>query len=130
MLKLLQTLKKGVKNLKFFQFNFFSETNSIVKLKVKVPIAPQPQCAKTYSNRFQIRLKDSQVCAGGVGGKDSCRGDSGGPMMIPAKIPNIGVVWFMTGVVSFGPTPCATPNVPGVYTKIADYYDWIVANIQ
>ena len=33
--------------------------------------------------------------------------------------------WYLAGITSFGPTPCATPGYPGVYTKILEHEWWI-----
>ena len=35
----------------------------------------------------------------------------------------------LVGIVSFG-FDCADPNYPGIYTKIASYYDWIISNMK
>lgn len=74
-------------------------------------------------------LGSGQLCAGGVQGKDSCAGDSGGPLMTlyPYKVE---YYYFLVGVVSFGPTPCGLKNWPGVYTRVSNYVDWIKQNIR
>ena len=51
-------------------------------------------------------------------GKDSCQGDSGGPFACNNKL---------TGIVSWG-AGCADPDYAGVYTRVANYVDWIEAN--
>ncbi|ETE72364.1 hypothetical protein L345_01814 [Ophiophagus hannah] len=57
------------------------------------------------------------LCAGALeGGKDSCKGDSGGPLICNEQI---------QGIVSWGRFPCAQLLEPGVYTKVFDYIDWI-----
>lgn len=82
-------------------------------------------CEPAYrSGGRNLKLTSGQICAGGIPGKDSCKGDSGGPLMYEN-----GRTWEVVGVVSFGPTPCGLPNVPGVYTKVHEYNDWIRSNI-
>lgn len=54
------------------------------------------------------------------GSIDACKGDSGGPLVCK-DINNVTYVW---GVVSWGEN-CGNPEYPGVYTKVANYFDWI-----
>ncbi|NP_001310175.1 beta-fibrinogenase mucrofibrase-3 isoform X1 [Protobothrops mucrosquamatus] len=57
------------------------------------------------------------LCAGILeGGKDSCVGDSGGPLICNGQF---------QGIVSWGGDPCAQPREPGVYTNVFDHLDWI-----
>uniref|UniRef100_A0A2M4BS19 CLIP domain-containing serine protease n=1 Tax=Anopheles marajoara TaxID=58244 RepID=A0A2M4BS19_9DIPT len=94
------------------------------KLKVELNIKSQEDCAPIFA-RGGIFLKPSQICAGGVRGKDTCSGDSGGPLMR-----QISGTWYLLGVVSFGPQKCGTAGVPGVYTNVMEYTDWIKNNIE
>ncbi|CAF0857061.1 unnamed protein product [Adineta ricciae] len=67
-----------------------------------------------------IQDSELQFCAGLYeGGKDSCEGDSGGPIFQWT-----GQYWEQVGVVSYG-TGCADAYFPGVYTRLSFYYDWI-----
>lgn len=34
--------------------------------------------------------------------------------------------YYLVGVVSYGPKVCGVSNVPGVYTKVPSFVDWIV----
>lgn len=38
---------------------------------------------------------------------------------------NIKCMYTLIGLTSFGHTDCGEPNVPGVYTRIFNYLDWI-----
>lgn len=67
---------------------------------------------------------DSQICAGTWNSttqtiKDSCSGDSGGPLMMLESNTNL---WYLVGIVSFGDYPC---DGLGAYTNVKYFYDWI-----
>lgn len=75
-------------------------------------------CSKFYGNRF---YEKEMECAGTYDGSiDACKGDSGGPLVC-MDANNVTYVW---GVVSWGEN-CGKPEFPGVYTKVANYFDWI-----
>ncbi|XP_021571928.1 complement factor I [Carlito syrichta] len=75
-------------------------------------------CSKFYPNRF---YEKEMECAGTFDGSiDACKGDSGGPLVC-TNANNVTYVW---GVVSWGEN-CGKPEFPGVYTKVANYFDWI-----
>ena len=61
-------------------------------------------------------------------GKDSCGGDSGGPLVVKKRD---GIVSYTTqiGLVSWGLGECGTHGVPGVYTNVAYFMEWILDNI-
>ncbi|XP_021194273.1 CLIP domain-containing serine protease HP8 isoform X2 [Helicoverpa armigera] len=101
-------------------------TESDVKLKVRVPIVNINRCANVYE-RVSRQIDTTQICAGGVAGQDSCRGDSGGPLMGQAATANN---WMVLGVVSYGPSPCGTQGWPGVYTRVGAYVDWILSKLR
>lgn len=87
------------------------------------------QCNQKYAG-VNVQLGPNQLCAGGEQGKDSCRGDSGGPLMVSyGSEPNKNN-WFLIGVVSFGPSPCGLEGWPGVYTRVGDYSSWISTNVK
>ncbi|XP_041971598.1 phenoloxidase-activating enzyme-like [Aricia agestis] len=101
-------------------------SSSAIKLQVVLPLVKVPACQPAYnaSNR-RVTLWEGQLCAGGEKGKDSCKGDSGGPLMY-----DDGTLYYIDGVVSFGPTPCGIENVPGVYTKVFYYLPWIRSKMR
>jgi len=68
---------------------------------------------------------DQQVCAGGELGKDSCNGDSGGPLM--ARKDDLSP-WQIVGIVSFGTPQCAR-GAPAVFTRVTHYRQWIRDNM-
>ncbi|XP_026480263.1 melanization protease 1-like [Ctenocephalides felis] len=78
-------------------------TRSPDLLKVGLPVVDNEQCNSVYRRRATIISK--QLCAGGTGGRDSCGGDSGGPLKIPGNYRGQTRV-IQHGVVSFGPVNC------------------------
>nr|ADW77220.1 thrombin-like protein [Agkistrodon piscivorus leucostoma] len=65
----------------------------------------------------ELLVEYGTLCAGILeGGKDTCGGDSGGPLICNGQI---------QGIVSYGAHPCGQGLMPGVYTKVFDYNDWI-----
>ncbi|ADD68737.1 peptidase S1 and S6 chymotrypsin/Hap [Denitrovibrio acetiphilus DSM 12809] len=98
--------------------NFSSSSD--VLLKVNIPVVAQSECASTYSN-LTTPYTDNMICAGYEdGGYDSCQGDSGGPLFVQ----NSDGTETLIGVVSYG-LGCAEAGQPGVYTKVANYFNWI-----
>ena len=38
--------------------------------------------------------------------------------------------WKLIGIVSFGPSFCGIEGLPGVYTRVRHYIDWILENVE
>ncbi|XP_013168736.1 PREDICTED: venom protease-like [Papilio xuthus] len=95
---------------------------SDVKKHVRIPYVPNDQCRQSYPLN---RIVDSQMCAGGRRGEDSCSGDSGGPLMYELE----DNTYVAIGVVSFGYRECGTENIPAIYTYIYQYLNWIKDNM-
>lgn len=73
---------------------------------------------------IKVNFTKAHICAGGELGRDSCKGDSGGPLMYLS-----GLRHDLIGVSSFGHRDCGTKNIPGVYTNVYEYDSWIRSNI-
>ncbi|XP_067638576.1 serine protease 7 [Eurosta solidaginis] len=97
---------------------------SNVKQHLAVPLVDHDACARKFSSR-NTNLITSQLCAGGEFSKDSCDGDSGGPLMRQNEQGR----WYLEGIVSFG-NRCGLEGWPAVYTRVADYIDWIEQTIR
>ncbi|XP_070586496.1 serine protease 27-like [Erythrolamprus reginae] len=95
--------------------------------EVEVSIINSNLCNFLY-NQLNIAIfphstvEPDMICAGSLeGGKDSCQGDSGGPMVCKCDGSEN---WLLTGIVSWG-LGCGIAGLPGVYTSVAHYADWI-----
>ncbi|XP_041971604.1 phenoloxidase-activating enzyme-like [Aricia agestis] len=93
-----------------------------VKKEVDVPYVPMSKCRNTITTD----LIDNQICAGGEEGKDTCKGDSGGPLLHLINQ----TTYIAVGVVSFGPKSCGTRGQPAVYTHVYKYLDWIAKTME
>lgn len=105
-------------------------STSDVLLKVRLPIVPNEACTRAYRDQPFVRISHRQLCAGGTQpGRDSCSGDSGGPLQVVAMYrgqPRS----VQRGIVSFGRRTCASQGSPGVYTNVAYYVDWILDTME
>ncbi|XP_055378951.1 trypsin 3A1-like [Condylostylus longicornis] len=79
---------------------------------VDVPIFDWKEC----NILLEGKLTKNMFCAGQIdGSKDSCRMDSGGPLVMNNKL---------YGIISWGRS-CGKPNSPGVYTNVKNFIGWI-----
>lgn len=109
-------------------------TWSDVKLKVDVRGVDKTHCTQIYANQKANHLKrviiPQQICAGGEKDRDSCGGDSGGPLMSETRDSKGNSFVYLAGLVSYGPTQCGMKGWPGVYTRVSSYLDWISSKIR
>ncbi|KAM5270458.1 mannan-binding lectin serine protease 2 isoform 2-T2 [Hipposideros larvatus] len=92
---------------------------------VDIPIVDHQKCTAAYEKTPHrgARVTDNMLCAGlESGGKDSCRGDSGGALVF---LDNETQRWFVGGIVSWGSINCGKADEYGVYTKVINYIPWI-----
>ncbi|XP_035712092.1 trypsin-7-like [Folsomia candida] len=81
---------------------------------VQVPVVDQLQCLVAY---VPLPITDTMMCAGylGEGGKDACKGDSGGALVVGSA---------QVGIVSWG-KGCGYYRYPGVYTYVGSILEHI-----
>ncbi|XP_064476899.1 plasma kallikrein-like [Ornithodoros turicata] len=90
--------------------------------EVALPVITRDVCQEQLP---EYTIAESMICAGHEdGGRDTCSGDSGGPLMYEAE-----EGWTLAGVVSTG-SGCAHAKKPGVLSSIAYYVPWILEVVE
>ena len=85
-------------------------------VEVRLNTMTNSECARIHGDH---RISDNMICAGATG-RDSCEGDSGGPLAVLGQDGS----YRQIGVVSWG-NGCAKPGYPGVYTRLSSLLGWI-----
>lgn len=98
---------------------------SDVLMEASVPEMQMSKCIKLLRSD---RVTPDHICAGNKT-RDTCTGDSGGPLMLPPYINpqtgNLFPAYTSIGLVSWG-ISCANPVFPGVFTRVWSYAQWIM----
>jgi secreted trypsin-like serine protease len=81
--------------------------------QVSVKVSNFKNCQAIYGSDVNNSL---QFCTSTVGGKGSCKGDAGGPVLDSNG--------NLVGLVSFGAPVCTTPNMPDVNTRLSTFRKW------
>lgn len=103
---------------------------SAVLIEVDIRLITHARCAAAGA-KYRAGVDGTVLCAMSDG-RDTCTGDSGGPMVLQ---PRISVThggsthWQpaeprLIGIVSWG-EGCAQTGKPGVYTRVSSFRDWI-----
>lgn len=97
---------------------------------VRLPVVDQETCRHSFAELKKHRpnlprLTDNMFCVGlPEGGRSSCLGDNGGPFALSDD----GQFWA-AGIDSWG-VDCGKQGTYRVYTKVANYLDWINQTIH
>jgi secreted trypsin-like serine protease len=94
-----------------------ANTMNAVLLRVDLQAMPNPVCQQRPGYGPQ-KIKDAVFCASNPT-RSTCRGDSGGPVILTNGVP------LLVGIVSWGKKACAGDGRPGVYTRVDRYTQWI-----
>ncbi|XP_063700542.1 CLIP domain-containing serine protease HP8-like [Culicoides brevitarsis] len=118
---------------KNFTVSGWGETESVsssdLKLKIDLTGVGLETCNWIWRHK-RNPITEKQICAGGEEGKDTCRGDSGGPLLLNHRDGKGNNYIYAAGIVSYGLADCARHNWPGIYTNVGAYMDWIEANVK
>ncbi|XP_040195355.1 granzyme A-like [Rana temporaria] len=89
-------------------------------LETNVTILDREKCKKVWKKMYDITT--DMLCTNvGAKGQDSCKGDSGGPLICDD---------VFRGLNSFGYNPCGTPKTSNVFTRLTKtYISWIQETI-
>jgi hypothetical protein len=93
------------------------DKGSAVLLQADMNVVAQPRCTALPGYGPQ-KIHTGVVCAAAPA-RQTCRGDSGGPIVFSEGAP------VLVGVVSWGKERCVGDDQPGVYTRVAAYAGWI-----
>merc|ERR1719361_2663646 len=106
------------------QFGAAGEYQVVLK-EIDLPVVNHDDCQDSLRKTRlggKFKLHDSFVCAGGVNGKDTCKGDGGSPLVCPSKYdPN---TYIQAGIVAWG-IGCGEDGTPGVYADVSQATCWI-----
>eukprot|EP00057_Strongylocentrotus_purpuratus_P008337 XP_011662811.1 PREDICTED: chymotrypsinogen B-like [Strongylocentrotus purpuratus] len=98
--------------------------------EARVPIHTNRDCKNAYGTRVKAKM----VCAGAQPPEeraDTCKGDSGGPMVCQSGETGPYKLW---GITSWGENIFCDPNPstwrPGVYTRVERYLRWIQRKLR
>lgn len=94
-----------------------ANTMNAVLLRVDLQAMPNQVCQQR-PGYGPMKIKDNVFCASNPK-KSTCRGDSGGPVILTNGTP------LLVGIVSWGKKACAGDGRPGVYTRVDRYAQWI-----
>lgn len=102
---------------------FRAGSKSTTLKEAQIPLQSRDVCNKL--DAMNGRVLEKMICAGEyAGGADSCTGDSGGPLTYGS-----GAARVLVGIVSAG-DGCGKPKRYGIYTRIAQYQDWIMEGVR
>ncbi|RZF34153.1 hypothetical protein LSTR_LSTR003563 [Laodelphax striatellus] len=96
----------------------------VILKKVELPMVEHQTCQdKLRTTRLgqYFKLHESFLCAGGIPGRDTCKGDGGSPLVCP--VPGKVGKYYQSGIVAWG-IGCGNSN-PGVYVNVARFRHWI-----
>ena len=107
----------------------YGQDLSIKLKKIVMEIFTQEDCQQKYlaeNGRLRNEIDyETKICAGShnMTNIDTCHGDSGSPLQIASSYENC--AWIIVGVTSFGHANCGITGVPGGYTRVWHYKEWI-----
>ena len=96
---------------------------SAITLKVDLNVMPQQLCVSRPGYGPE-RVNETVMCAAREKAK-TCRGDSGGPVVLASQRPV-----QLVGLVSWGKKDCTGDGQPSVFTRVQSHLGWIDAAMK
>ena len=101
--------------------------------KIVMEIFTQKECRELFAVQRPLTKEidyETKICAGShaLSGIDACDGDAGSPLQIAST--NDTCKWTIIGIASYGFSYCGQAGVPGIYTRVWPYKDWIEALVN
>lgn len=110
--------------------DWYLDTRPDTLQEARVPLHTNRDCKNAYGTRVKAKM----VCAGAQPPEeraDTCKGDSGGPMVCQSGETGPYKLW---GITSWGENTVCDPNPtiwrPGVYTRVERYLRWIQRKLR
>ncbi len=101
--------------------------------RMRFPEGAIDEATVAISRTMGDPLTGNMLCAGETdGARDACNGDSGGPLFTlgaDGKALQVGVVSWGEGPADGG-AQCGHANAYGIYTRVANYKDWIASKTK
>merc|ERR1712073_241199 len=97
----------------------------VVLKEIDLPVVDHDTCQDSLRQTRlggKFKLHESFVCAGGVNGKDTYKGDGGSPLVCPSKYDPY--TYVQAGIVAWG-IGCGEDGTPGVYADVSQATCWI-----
>ncbi|KAM9185578.1 serine protease 44-like [Dugong dugon] len=104
-----------------FPVNYSSHIQPVCLPEKTFLVQADRECWVTGWGKLQ---EEGVLCGYNDHGKDSCQGDSGGPLVC-----EFNHTWMQVGIVSWG-FGCGRKGIPGVYTEISYYKDWLINKLN
>ncbi|XP_023179558.2 serine protease easter-like isoform X2 [Drosophila hydei] len=95
-------------------------SGSTIKMKASLDVISTPDCVRTHKKLFF-----GQMCAGGQTPQSTCKGDSGGALMLMNTSYSI-PTYFAIGIISLGPQSCVGSRSPNIFTRVEFYMPWVM----
>lgn len=102
--------------------NAEGDTLALNLRSVGLRLLPGRRCRRAWGKEF---VPGWMVCVSADHGRDTCGGDSGGPLTVRQ-----GGHTRLLGIVSFGGLLCADADWPGVYTRVSRVRPWVQQQLQ